>query len=85
MELAGFILQSLHMPIFIILSRFLNKLLPRFLYYSRFETKLSPLFGFATRAKRTDEVNHPKYKTNFPLSQLPKSVVAASDWLHFPL
>jgi hypothetical protein len=35
----------------------------------QFETKLSPYL---------DSPNHPKYKTNFPLSQLPKSVVAVS-------
>jgi hypothetical protein len=37
-------------------------------YYSGFGTKLSPFFGFA---------KYSKYKNNFPLSQLPKSVVVA--------
>ena len=32
--------------------------------------------------QRTGEANHPKYKTNFPLSLLPKSVVVAvTCWL----
>jgi hypothetical protein len=37
-------------------------------YYSGFGTKLCPIFGFAKFSK---------YKTIFPLSQLPKSVVVA--------
>ncbi|WP_147298282.1 hypothetical protein [Flavobacterium aquicola] len=44
-----------------------------FWYYSGFGTKLSPFFGFAKSSK---------YKTIFPLSQLPKSVVVAvTGWL----
>jgi len=39
-----------------------------FWYYSGFGTKLSPFFGFAKSFK---------YKTIFPLSQLPKFVVVA--------
>jgi hypothetical protein len=40
----------------------------KFWDYSGFGTKLSPIFGFAKT---------PKYKPNFPLSQLPKSIVVA--------
>jgi hypothetical protein len=50
-----------------ILYDFVSCLLPTFSRYSGFGTKLSPIFGFAKSSK---------YKTNFPLSQLPKSVVA---------
>ncbi|WP_170141512.1 hypothetical protein, partial [Flavobacterium aquicola] len=39
-----------------------------FWHYSGFGTKLSPFFGFAKSSK---------YKTIFPLSLLPKSVVVA--------
>jgi len=45
----------------------LSKLPQTFWYYSGFGTKLNPFFGFA---------KYSKYTTNFPLSQLPKSVVA---------
>ncbi|WP_211516867.1 hypothetical protein, partial [Flavobacterium succinicans] len=41
---------------------------PTFWHYSGFGTKLSPIFGFAKSSK---------YKTIFPLSQMPKSVVVA--------
>jgi hypothetical protein len=39
-----------------------------FWHYSGFGVKLSPIFGFA---------KYPKYKTNFQLSKMPKSVVVA--------
>ncbi|WP_348825743.1 hypothetical protein, partial [Flavobacterium aestuarii] len=43
-------------------------------YYSGFGTKLSPFFGFAKSFK---------YKTIFPLNQLPKSVVVAVSGSRF--
>jgi hypothetical protein len=43
--------------------------------YTQFGTKLSSIFGFAKSRK---------YKTNFPLSQLPKLLVACvSGWHPF--
>ena len=52
----------------------MSKLLTTSWYYSGFGTKLSPFFGFAKSFK---------YKTNFPLSQLPKSVVVAVGGCYF--
>ena len=43
---------------------------------SGFVTKLSPIFGFATRAIANRRSKSSKYKTNFPLSLLPKLLVA---------
>jgi hypothetical protein len=43
--------------------------------YSGFGTKLRPVFGFVTRAIANRRSKSSKYKTNFPLSQLPKSIV----------
>ena len=47
----------------------------RFYRLARYGTKLSPIFGFANRAIANRRSKSSKYKTIFPLSLLPKSVI----------